>query len=135
MACARALVEEGCRVTVCARGVERLNAAAAELRAVNGAADRVLSVHADVAEADGVERVVSATVEQFGGLDILVNNVGLARGAAIADTSDGEWQEAFDQTLMPAVRASRLAVPHLRKRGKRAKPAGRPRSKTPSRRR
>ena len=117
MACARALVEEGCRVTVCARGVERLNAAAAELRAVNGAADRVLSVHADVAEADGVERVVSATVEQFGGLDILVNNVGLARGAAIADTSDGEWQEAFDQTLMPAVRASRLAVPHLRKRG------------------
>jgi 3-oxoacyl-[acyl-carrier protein] reductase len=77
----------------------------------------VLPIHADVSAADGVEKVVSATVERFGGLDILVNNVGLARGAAITDTSDGEWQEAFDQTLMPAVRASRLAVPHLKRRG------------------
>ena len=53
----------------------------------------------------------------YGGLDILVNNVGLARGATIVDTSDIEWQEAFDQTLFPAVRASRLAVPHMRRRG------------------
>ena len=58
-----------------------------------------------------------ATVEAFGGLDILVNNVGLARGAGIVDTSDAEWQEAFDQTLFPAIRASRLAVPHMRRRG------------------
>ena len=116
LACARALVEEGCRVTICARGLERLTAAASELRALGGSADRVMAVHADLSTADGVEKVVSATVEQFGGLDILVNNVGLARGAAIADTSDAEWQEAFDQTLMPAVRASRLAVPHMKRR-------------------
>ena len=54
------------------------------------------------------------TVETFGGLDILVNNVGLARGAGIVETTDAEWQEAFDQTLFPAIRASRLAVPHMR---------------------
>ena len=41
----------------------------------------------------------------------------LAKGAGIVDTTDAEWQEAFDQTLFPAVRASRLAVPHMRKRG------------------
>ena len=57
------------------------------------------------------------TVETFGGLDILVNNVGLAAGAGIVDTTDAEWQEAFDQTLFPAIRASRLAVPHMRRRG------------------
>jgi 3-oxoacyl-[acyl-carrier protein] reductase len=43
--------------------------------------------------------------------------VGLARGAAITDTSDAEWQEAFDQTLFPAIRLSRLVVPHMRRAG------------------
>ena len=61
--------------------------------------------------------MVARTVETFGGLDILVNNVGVAKGAGIVDTSDAEWQASFDQTLFPAVRASRLAVPLMRRRG------------------
>jgi 3-oxoacyl-[acyl-carrier protein] reductase len=117
LASARALAAEGCRVTVCARGSEALEAAAADLRSLAGAPSHILAVTADLATAAGVEAVVSRTVEAFGGLDILVNNVGVARGAGIADTSDAEWQEAFDQTLWPAVRASRLAVPLLRNRG------------------
>ena len=43
--------------------------------------------------------------------------MGLARGGDLLQTTDAEWQEAIDQTLMPAIRASRLAVPHLRRRG------------------
>lgn len=119
LASARALVEEGCRVTICARGEAALDEAAAALKAVagpNGPA-RVLAVVADLATADGVEAVIARTVETFGGLDILVNNIGLAKGAGIVDTSDADWQAAFDQTLFPAVRASRLAVPLMRKRG------------------
>ena len=46
-----------------------------------------------------------------------MNNVGLARGADLTATTDAEWQEAIDQTLMPAIRASRLVVPHMRARG------------------
>jgi 3-oxoacyl-[acyl-carrier protein] reductase len=117
LACARALLEEGCRVTICARGEERLAEAAAELSVIDRDANRVLPIQSDVSTAEGVERVVSSAVERFGGLDILVNNVGLARGSTIVETSDDEWREAFDQTLMPAIRASRLAVPHLRRRG------------------
>src|SRR5262249_6753656 len=116
-ATARALVEEGCRVTVCARGEARLNEAEGELRRLAGADGRVVSVAADVSTDDGVEAVVRRTVDACGGLDILVNNVGVARGAGIADTTDAEWQDAFDQTLFPAVRASRLAVPLMRRRG------------------
>lgn len=116
-ASAAALLREGCRVTICARNEQRLAAAAAELRTLSGADGHLLTVAADVATPGGVEAVVTRTVETFGGLDILVNNVGLGRGAGIADTSDAEWQEAFDQTLYPAIRASRLAVPHLRRRG------------------
>jgi 3-oxoacyl-[acyl-carrier protein] reductase len=121
LASAKALVEEGCHVTICARGDERLQEAAGELRRAAAAAGfpdaQVLAVAADVSTSDGVEKVVAATVEARGGLDILVNNVGLARGSTIVDTGDAEWREAFDQTLMPAVRASRLAVPHMRRRG------------------
>jgi 3-oxoacyl-[acyl-carrier protein] reductase len=117
LATAMALLAEGCRVTICARGQARLDEAAAELRALAGKGDRVLAVAADLAMPQGVEQVVSRTVETFGGLDILVNNVGLARGGGITDTGDAEWQEALDQTLFPAIRASRLAVPHMRLRG------------------
>jgi 3-oxoacyl-[acyl-carrier protein] reductase len=94
-----------------------LAAAAEALRKLPDAAGRVLSIVADISTTAGVEKVIIETVSSFGGLDILVNNVGLARGGTIVDTSDQEWQEAVDQTLFPAIRASRLAVPHMRRRG------------------
>ncbi|MGE0705928.1 MAG: SDR family NAD(P)-dependent oxidoreductase [Vicinamibacterales bacterium] len=118
LASARALVAEGCRVTICARGTERLHAAVQELEplAVAGS-DAVLAVGADLSSEAGVQQVVARTIDTFGRLDILVNNIGLARGTTILDTSDAEWTEAIDQTLFPAIRASRLAVPQIRRQG------------------
>ena len=115
LASARALVDEGARVTICARTADKLQSAATELRAAAGAADRVLAVAADVSTTDGAERVVADTITQFGRVDILVNNVGKAGGTDIADTTDEDWHSAIDQTLFPAVRMSRLVVPHMRK--------------------
>ncbi|HWW83770.1 MAG TPA: SDR family oxidoreductase [Vicinamibacterales bacterium] len=117
LASARALVQEGCHVTICARGEARLNEAASELRSVAQEGARVAPLVADVATSSGVDLVVRHAVEVFGGIDILINNVGLARGAGIVDTTDEVWHEALDQTLFPAVRASRLVVPHMRRRG------------------
>jgi 3-oxoacyl-[acyl-carrier protein] reductase len=117
LASAAALVEEGCRVTICARGEETLLQSASELRRIANSEERVLTVSANMASDEGVQRVITRTVEVFGGIDILVNNVGLGRGATITDTSDADWQEAIDQTLFPAIRASRLAVPSMRRRG------------------
>jgi 3-oxoacyl-[acyl-carrier protein] reductase len=98
-ASARALAAEGCRVCICA------------------AADAVMAVSADLASPAGAERVVDAALARFGAIDILVNNVATAKGGGIVDTPDDIWQEAFDQTLYPAIRMSRLVVPHMRKQG------------------
>lgn len=116
-ASARALVEEGCRVCLSARGEERLLEAGAELASLAGAADRVTVVRADLSTAEGAGKAVAHAVDTFGGLDIVVNNVGRAAGTDIVSTSDQDWQAAFDETLFPAIRVSRLAVPHLRRRG------------------
>ena len=117
LASARALVAEGCRVCLCARGEERLAEAALEVEAAAKRPNLVTTVQADVSTNDGVERVIERAVDTFGGLDVLVNNVGRAGGKDLLDTSDAEWQAAFDETLFPAIRASRLAVPHMRQRG------------------
>jgi 3-oxoacyl-[acyl-carrier protein] reductase len=117
LASARALVAEGCRVCLCARGAEQLAEAALEVEAVAKRPQMVLAVQADVSTAAGVELVVARTAETFGGVDILVNNVGRAAGTDLLGTSDQEWQAALDETLYPAIRASRLAVPLMRARG------------------
>jgi len=117
LACATALVEEGCNVTICARGEDGLVDAVTKLRTIPGGEQRVLAVQADLATDKGVADVIIRTVDTFGGVDILINNVGLGKGAGIVDTSDAEWHEALDQTLFPAIRASRMAVPHMRRRG------------------
>ena len=117
LASARALVAEGCRACICARGGDRLAEAALEVEAAAKKPGMVAAVQADVSTAAGIALVIERTVETFGGLDILVNNVGRAAGGDIVETTDAEWQSAFDETLFPAIRASRLAVPHMKARG------------------
>jgi 3-oxoacyl-[acyl-carrier protein] reductase len=115
-ASARSLAAEGCHVVICARGIERLEQAAGELAANSADGTRVVPVAADVSTPQGVKLVVDTAVEQLGGIDVVVNNVGLGRGAGIADTPDEVWREAVDQTLFTTVRMSRDALPFLRQR-------------------
>ncbi len=116
-ASAQALAQEGCRVVLCARGAEALAAAGAQLVATGRPADSVVTIAADVATVDGANHVVAAALERFGRIDILVNNVGKAGGGDIVSTPDAEWHAALDQTLFPAIRLSRLVVPHMRHQG------------------
>jgi len=116
-AAAQALAAEGAHVVICARGAEQLQRAVEQLRSGSTAGAGVEGVVADVSTEDGVRTVIAAAIASFGRLDVLVNNVGSAKGADLESTTDADWQEALDQTLFPSIRASRLAVPHLRKQG------------------
>ncbi len=109
-----ALAREGCRVCLCARGAEALEEAAAEVGAMGV---ETATVVADVTTEAGIRAAVEGTLSAFGRIDVLVNNVGGVTGSSFDETSDEEWQAAFDLNLFPAVRATRLAVPHMRKQG------------------
>ena len=75
------------------------------------------AVEADVSTSAGVRAVIDAAVETFGGIDILVNNVGSSKGTDLLGTGDETWYEAIDQNLFPSIRASRRAVPFMEQRG------------------
>jgi 3-oxoacyl-[acyl-carrier protein] reductase len=74
----------------------------------------------DLARPAGPEQVIEETVARLGGLDVLVNNVGVARQARFEDVSDEEWDEYFQVNVMSYVRTIRAALPHLKARGEAA---------------
>jgi NAD(P)-dependent dehydrogenase (short-subunit alcohol dehydrogenase family) len=114
-AAARSLGREGVSVVVCARRGDVLRQAADAVAEETGA--EIVPVQADVSVAEDVERVIQAAVDRFGRLDILVNNAGTSAAGAFEAVTDEAWQADLDLKLFGAIRATRAAVPHLRKAG------------------
>ena len=114
LATAQAFAAEGCYLVLSARSAAPLAAAEAALRA-DGVA--VVSCLADVGQPDQAARLVETAVAAFGGIDILVNNVGGGGGGArIADSTDEEWRGALERNLIQTGRAP-LSLMWRRSRG------------------
>jgi len=111
-ASAEAIAAEGGKVTICARNVEALNATRDEMVA---AGYNVLAIPADMTSAEDIDKVVSQTVEHFGGLHILVTNAGGPPAGYFPDFNDETWESAVNLTLMSTVRLIRAALPHMQK--------------------
>ncbi|HEX3511561.1 MAG TPA: SDR family oxidoreductase [Solirubrobacteraceae bacterium] len=114
-ASALALAQEGARVTICSRNEEELQRVGEAIRVEAGA--EVLVVAADLTRAAEIERVVAATVERFGGLDVLVHNSGGPPAGGFSDLDDDAWRGAFELVTLGFVRFVRAAVPHMRANG------------------
>ena len=76
-----------------------------------------VAVPTDVREEDDVEALVSATVERFGGIDVLVNNAGLGRGSSVSDLSTEAYREMMETNADGMFFAARAALPHLKESG------------------
>jgi NAD(P)-dependent dehydrogenase (short-subunit alcohol dehydrogenase family) len=100
---ARLLTDEGARVAIASRAPE-------EAAAAIGATP----VTADLSDPAAGERAVAAAIGALGGLDALVNNVGLARIAGFEDLTEDDWQQAWNLNVMSYVRCIRAALPALR---------------------
>jgi 3-oxoacyl-[acyl-carrier protein] reductase len=111
-ATAQQFAREGAKVAICARS-EIVDKAAAEIEKETGT--EVLAVRADVTQQADIERVINATVEKFGGLDILVTNAGGPPAGTFDDTDLAAWEAAVNLNLLSAVRLIQYALPHLRK--------------------
>lgn len=113
-ATASVLVAEGCRVAVCSRDVDRINAAAQRLIAESGASSGdVLPVTCDVTDEAAIERGIGETVSAFGGLNILITNAGGPPSGQIESLSPDQWRHAFELNLMSTINLCRAALPYL----------------------
>jgi 3-oxoacyl-[acyl-carrier protein] reductase len=114
-ACAEVLAEEGARVAVCSRTEAELDKAAQAIRDSTGA--DVLALAGDLDRHESVQRLIAATVERFGRLDILVNNSGGPPLARALSATEEQWATAVERSLLFFARMSREAVPHMKRQG------------------
>jgi NAD(P)-dependent dehydrogenase (short-subunit alcohol dehydrogenase family) len=115
-ATATTLAAEGARVAIVARGTDRLEEAADDIRTRTPTAE-VVTIAADVSDPTHAQRIVGSVVDAFGGLDILVNNAGTSRAMPFLDADGDAWQDDLELKVLGAVRLCRLAVPLMRQRG------------------
>jgi 3-oxoacyl-[acyl-carrier protein] reductase len=115
-AIAKALAAAGADVAITyARSPDQ---AASVVREIQALGRRAVAIAADSADAEAVARSVGAAAEALGGLDILVNNVGIARGGPIEAMELSDIDALLDVNVRSAVLASRAAIPHLGRGGR-----------------
>jgi NADP-dependent 3-hydroxy acid dehydrogenase YdfG len=109
-ATARRLAREGASVALVARRGDLLEVVA-RLIGEEGGTARVIP--ADITTRAGADAAVTAAVEAFGRLDIVVNNAGVMLIGPFADAPDGEWERMVDVNVLGLMYVSKAALPHL----------------------
>ena len=117
-AIARELIAEGATVMIAARDpekIERARAAIADEAARSGRGS-VASMLCDCRNVTDVDRLIAATEDRFGRIDILINNSGGPPTAPFVELSDAGWIEALNSKFLPQVRCARAAFPGMARR-------------------
>ena len=117
LAIARALVEPGGSVMMCARDAALLERARAEVAALAGPGQRVIAQPADVSSREQVDRLAAATLEAFPDLQVLVNNAGVyGPMGAIEDVDWDAWVRAMEINVFGSILMCRALLPHFKRR-------------------
>jgi len=111
------LCAEGAGVLLVARSEDQLREAAAAANEVARDGGRAAHLVLDVTEADAGTRMLAAATEQFGALDVLVNNAGTAQWRDLDEVPDEDWRAQYELNVMAPLRAMRAALPPMAERG------------------
>ncbi|MDE3076215.1 MAG: SDR family oxidoreductase [Chloroflexota bacterium] len=114
-AIARRLAKEGARVMVNDLDQPRVDAMVDEILAAGG---RAAGTVANVAVAEQAEALVQGTVEAFGGIDILVNNVGIAKDRSIYKMTEADWDSVLAVNLKSQFLCSQAAAKRMSQQGR-----------------
>lgn len=118
LAVARAYLDAGANLMICARNPQRLEAARAELAAHAGDTGRVLAQTCDVADKTQVSALVQAAITAFGRVHILVTNAGVyGPMGGIEDVDWDAWTKAVEINLYGTVLPMRAVIPHFKAHG------------------
>ncbi|MGI8865345.1 MAG: SDR family NAD(P)-dependent oxidoreductase [Rubrobacteraceae bacterium] len=106
-----AFAEAGAKLVVNSRSEESITPIAQEAETLGA---EVLAVAADISDGADAQRLIDATVDRFGGIDVLINNAGvLGPRVAIEEYPEDEWRKVIDANLTGPYLISRAAIPHL----------------------
>jgi NAD(P)-dependent dehydrogenase (short-subunit alcohol dehydrogenase family) len=113
-AAAMEMARQGAKVAICARGEERLEEVRAKIAEAGG---DVIAIRADVSKAPDLEHFVESVADQWGRIDVVVNNAGTHAAGSFADLTDEALFADLEQKLFGAIRCTRYALPHLKAAG------------------
>lgn len=113
-ATARLLAQRGAAVVLAARRSERIDAIAQDIQNEGG---RAATCVVDVTQAEDLQRLVSTTLDQYGRLDVLVNNAGIAPISPLADLDTESWSAMIDVNLRGTLNGIAAALPAFREQG------------------
>ncbi len=113
-AIALALAKEGMDVVVNARHLPEIKATAAEIEALGR---RSMVIQCDVSDYEAVENMVQRIVGQWGGIDVLVNNAGIAMSKMWEDMEREEWEKVIDVNLGSVLNCARAVIETMKQRG------------------
>ncbi|MEE3279196.1 MAG: glucose 1-dehydrogenase [Pseudomonadota bacterium] len=111
---AAALAEAGANVVIAGRNAEKNDAA---FERINRRGGQCRSVRCDVDNLDDIDATIAETIDAFGGLQILVNNAGIAAGESPESMTDALWDSVIDTNLRSVFRFSRQAFKSMKEAG------------------
>jgi len=106
-----ALAKEKANIIIAARNDSEIKETMDKLKATGS---KALAIQADVRNEDDVKNLISRTIDEYGRLDILINNAGVAHKKRLEETTIEEYNETMDTNLKGVFLCTKYAIPHLK---------------------